>query len=270
MPQRYVDLGELSGPVLLFGGPYSNLQAAEALFAQVGHIPKANRICTGDVVAYCANPAQTAALVRHETGAIVAGNCELQLASGEEDCGCGFDEGTACDLASKSWFPFASEQMRGDVAQFADLPDIAVFTHAGRRFAVIHGGMSDVSRFIWPTDDGAVFNHEISLLEREVGLVDGVVCGHSGIPFERQIGARVWINAGVIGMPPHDGRPLTRYAVLDAGRVTFHELRYDHQAAAQAMRKAGLTQGYEVSLESGIWPSEDILPVALRRPRDVA
>ncbi len=270
MTQRFVDLGELSGPVLLFGGPYSNVQAAEALFVQMRYIPIANRICTGDVVAYCANPVETAALVRNETGTIVAGNCELQLASGEDDCGCGFDEGTACDLASKSWFPFASEQMRGDVEQFEDLPEIAVFTHTGRRFAVIHGGASDVSQFIWSTDRDSVFQHEISLLEREVGKVDGVVCGHSGLPFERQIGARVWINAGVIGMPPHDGRPQTRYAVMDAGYVTFHELRYDHQAAAQAMREAGLTQGYELSLESGYWPSEDILPEGLRRPRDVA
>jgi len=270
MTQRYADLGVLSGPVLLFGGPYSNLQAAEALFAQVGHIAKANRICTGDVVAYCANPVETAALVRAETGTIVAGNCELQLASGQEDCGCGFDEGTACDLASKSWFPFASAQMRGDVAQFADLPDIAVFTHAGRRYAVIHGGASDVSRFIWSTDANDVLQNEISLLERDVGAIDGVICGHSGIPFERQIGARVWINAGVIGMPPHDGRPQTRYAVLNEGGVTFHALSYDHADAAQAMRDVGLTQGYELSLASGYWPSEDILPEGLRRPKDVA
>ena len=41
---------------------------------------------------------------------------------------------------------------------------------------------------------------------------DGVVCGHSGIPFCRLLegdkrgrGARLWLNAGVIGMPANDG-----------------------------------------------------------------
>lgn len=270
MTQRFVDLGVLSGPVLIFGGPYSNLQASEALFAQAADIPKRNMICTGDVIAYCANPSETAALVYAKTGTIVAGNCELQLVRGEESCGCGFEEGSACDLASKNWFPFASEQMRGRLDVVSDLPEIAVFTHCGRRYAAIHGGVADVSRFIWSTDEDDVFNREIKALEAEVGRVDGVFCGHSGIPFERRLGARMWINAGVIGMPPHDGRPQTRYAIFDEGRVAFHELRYDHHAAAQAMRMAGLTQGYETSLESGIWPSEDILPKALRRRRGVA
>lgn len=265
MTQRVADLGALNGPVLLFGGPYSNLQATQALMAQVGDIPRSNRICTGDVVAYCANPVETAALVRAETGAIVAGNCELQLVSGGAECGCGFEEGSSCDLASKSWFPFAASRMQGQMALLMNLPEIAVFTQSGRRYAVIHGGVSDVSRFIWPSDKDHVLNNEINNLQREVGIVDAVICGHSGIAFERRVGDHNWINAGVVGMPPHDGRPQTRYAILDAGEVTFHTLCYDHQAAATAMREAGLTQGYERSLESGLWPSEGILPKPLRR-----
>jgi len=265
MTHRVADLGALSGPVLLFGGPYSNLQATQALVTQAGDIPKSNRICTGDVVAYCANPVETAALVHAQTGAIVAGNCELQLASGAAECGCGFEEGTTCDLASKSWFPFAASRLEGHMEPLADLPEIAVFTQSGRRYAVIHGGVANVSRFIWPSDADHVFRNEINDLERQVGVIDGVICGHSGIPFERRMGERTWINAGVIGMPPHDGLPQTRYAILDAGEVTFHTLSYDHQAAASAMREAGLTQGYERSLESGFWPSEDILPKPLRR-----
>ena len=43
---------------LAFGGPYSNLQALDALLAEAARlgIPPARMVCTGDVVAYAADP----------------------------------------------------------------------------------------------------------------------------------------------------------------------------------------------------------------------
>ena len=66
------DLGVLEGAVLLFGGPYSNLQAARALIDEAARraIPAANAICTGDVVAYCGDPAETTALIRDWGGQV--------------------------------------------------------------------------------------------------------------------------------------------------------------------------------------------------------
>jgi len=56
-------LGDLDTPVLLFGGPYSNLQATRALRAEATRLGIApdHVICTGDVVAYCADSAATVA-----------------------------------------------------------------------------------------------------------------------------------------------------------------------------------------------------------------
>ncbi|HGG06309.1 MAG TPA: metallophosphoesterase, partial [Aliiroseovarius sp.] len=45
----------------------------------------------------------------------------------------------------------------------------------------------------------------------------------------------------------------------------FHRLSYDPDAAVALMQAAGLTQGYERTMTTGIWPSEDVLPPALRR-----
>ena len=58
------------GPVLCFGGPYSNLQATQALFAEARRlgVPPGRIVCTGDVLAYCADPAKFNA----ETGRIEA------------------------------------------------------------------------------------------------------------------------------------------------------------------------------------------------------
>jgi hypothetical protein len=56
----------LRPPLLVFGGPYSNVRAVTALRAQSAllGIDATHTICTGDVVAYCAEPEETVAAIR--------------------------------------------------------------------------------------------------------------------------------------------------------------------------------------------------------------
>ena len=257
------DFGHFDTAPILFGGPYSNLQALEALAEIVGDGPA---ICTGDVVAYGADPAACVVLFQGKGWPVVAGNCERQIAEGADDCGCGFEVGTACDLASRGWYPQALAACDDNTRRWMGaLPDIGVFQTRGRRYAVIHGGTHQINRFIWPSDDDAVFLEEIGFVRDAVGHVDGVIAGHCGIAFHRHIDGCDWINAGVIGLPPHDGRVETRYATLKDGQAVFHRLSYEHDQARAQMEAVGLIQGYQETLTTGIWPSEDVLPEALRR-----
>jgi hypothetical protein len=100
---------DVSGPLLLFGSCYSNLQATRALFDQADRlgIPPDRIICTGDVVAYAADPAATVDLVRNAGIHVVMGNCEESLGTNAADCGCGFASGSACDLLSVAWYAHA-------------------------------------------------------------------------------------------------------------------------------------------------------------------
>ena len=264
---KQLDLGVLDDPVLIFGGPYSNLQATQAVLAEAARrdIAPARVICTGDVVAYCGHPVETIAAIRAFGCAVVAGNCEKQLAAYKDNCGCGFEAGTTCDLLSAGWYAHASATVEvEDRVWMGQLPDMILFTHHGRKVAVIHGGISDISRFIWLTDPESVFAGEIKKIQVIEPQTSRVFAGHSGIPFQRDISGVHWVNAGVVGLPPHDGQPATRYAVMQDGQVTIHALTYDHHAAKSAMHKVGLRQGYDRALVSGYWPSEDVLPPALR------
>ncbi|WP_298917996.1 metallophosphoesterase family protein [uncultured Roseobacter sp.] len=263
------DLGIINGPVLLFGGPYSNLHALQALIADADRfqIRGHHMICTGDVVAYCGAPAQTVDTIRQMGASVVAGNCEKQLAENAPDCGCGFDADSACDLLSQGWYPFANARVDPKARRWmGHCPDILSFRHQGARYAVIHGGWTEIARFIWPNSSNAVFEMEWCAIESSIGAVDHVIAGHCGLAFVKETPQGRWINPGVIGMPPNDGRQQTRYGILDGGEVQIHRLSYDAEAAAAAMRAAGLTGGYEAALLSGYWPSEDILPVSLRGP----
>ncbi|MBT6507905.1 MAG: metallophosphoesterase [Marinovum sp.] len=267
---EYINLGVRNQPVLLFGGSYSNAHATKAMinWATENKIADDHRIMTGDAVAYCAHPNETIDLIRKSGAAMVAGNCEKQLAIDAQDCGCGFEEGSLCNLLSVGWYSFTTSLLRTDLRQWMKtLPDIAVFTHQGLRAAVIHGGVSDIARFLWPNSTQSEFEFEIKLLQEYLGQIDLVIAGHCGFAFTRQIGPVTWINAGTIAMPENRGDPRTRFAVLESKAVRFHYLDYDHFAASQAMRNAGLNQGYDKSLVNGYWPSEEVLPAELRRER---
>ncbi|MFM7304548.1 MAG: metallophosphoesterase family protein [Alphaproteobacteria bacterium] len=258
------------GPLLVFGGPYSNLQATRAVLTEATRrgIPPGRVICTGDVVAYGADAAACCDLITASGIWVIAGNCEENLAAGALDCGCGFEEGTACDLLSRAWYAHADRQVTAaHRAWMAGLPHrLMVRLPDGRRLAVLHGGASDISRFIFASTPQAELAAEIAATG-----CDGVIAGHCGIPFARQVGSGIWINAGAIGMPADDGTPRIWFAVLTPGEaglnVEILPLEYDHAAAAAAMRTAGLPEGYAAALGSGIWPSCDVLPSAERARR---
>jgi len=264
---KHLDLGVLDDDVLLFGGPYSNLQALEAVlaWARAAGIAPERMICTGDIVAYCGAPLACVEAMQASGASVIAGNCEIQLAQGAGDCGCGFEDGTTCDRLSAAWYSFAQSQMTENARGWmGDLPDVISFEHQGLRYGVLHGGVTDVARFVFETDEDAVFAREWAALEALTGPVDGVIAGHSGIPFLRLTARGAWMNAGVIGMPPHDGAPQTRFAVLSGGKMRIEYLSYDVEAAMADMRAAGLPSDYRAALQSGYWPSEDVLPEALR------
>jgi predicted phosphodiesterase len=253
-----------AGPVLVFGGPYSNAEATEAVLAEGGRrgIDRDHVICTGDIVAYCADAQRTVDIVRNADISIVRGNCEEQLATGAEDCGCGFEEGTACAVLSDQWYGYALRHVDADSrAWLGARPARIDLEIAGLRFAIIHGAPGSVNRFVFFSMTGIIAKELADLPG-----YDGVIGGHSGLPFTRTANGRLWHNAGAIGLPANDGTPRVWYSVLTPtgnGLTIEHiALSYDHAAAARKMRTACLPEGYAAALETGLWPSCDVLPTA--------
>lgn len=264
---RITDIGELHGEILLFGGIYSNLAAFDAVIAraQARGVPPRNMICTGDVVAYCADANACVDRIRALGCPVLAGNCEEQLAQGGDDCGCGFDEGSECSILSRGWYAHAQKDVTlENKAWMGALPERIVFNHLGKRYAVVHGGASDIATFVWPVSSDAAIRAELALVKAQVGPVDRVIAGHTGLAMDRTVDGIRWINAGAVGMPPNDGDPRGAVAWMQGDQVVFERVSYDTQASVTSMHSAGLTQGYHTALQTGFWPSEDTLPQELR------
>jgi hypothetical protein len=104
-----------SGPLLVFGGPYGNLEATRAVFDEARHrkIETANILCTGDLTAYCADPQPVIDLIRGSGIHTIMGNCEESLAVGAADCGCGYAENSACAALAADWYECPSSELMG-------------------------------------------------------------------------------------------------------------------------------------------------------------
>jgi hypothetical protein len=257
-----LDLGDLEGRVLVFGGAYGNLEATRALrqtARQLG-VEAGRVLCTGDLVAYGADPQATVDLVRQWGCPVLMGNCEEALAADADDCGCNFNQGSTCAALSVQWFTASRRDLDAGAKRWmGTLPRRIVFTLAGRRLAAVHGGAGRINRWIFASTPEVDKAAEIDL-----SGADGVIAGHAGIPFTDLVGDRLWHNSGALGMPANDGTPRVWFSVLTPARdgiaVTHHALQYDYRAAAAKMRARGYPIEYADGLISGLWPSCDILP----------
>src|SRR5258708_7770466 len=260
---RPVSLLCVADPLMVFGGPYSNLEATRAVLGEAARLEiAADRIiCTGDVVAYGADPAATVELVRGSVRHVVMGNCEQSIAAGSADCGCGFPTGSTCERLSAAWFAHATRELNADArAWMADLPRRIDIEMGSYRLAVIPGGVDIMDRFVFASTVTAIKFEEM----RKIAL-DGVIAGHCGLPFTQAIRGQWGHNAGAVGMPANDGTPRVWFSLLraEAEGITIEHraLHYDFATAAAKMRRAGLPQEYAASLETGLWPSCDVLPL---------
>lgn len=267
-------LGSLTPPLLVFGGCYSNLQATTALKAMAEHlaIPATNCLCTGDILAYCAHPAETATLIRSWGVPLIKGNVEAALAENEQSCGCGFAPGSQCDTLSRDWFAFTNSQIdEATRLWLRQLPDELSFELSGYKVTLVHGAPENISRFLFPSMADEAFEAQFNLRDADI-----ILAGHAGLPFTRLLPSargsrspRLWHNSGALGMPANDGTPRVWATLItregDDLIFTPTPLTYAAEEAASAMAAQNLAPPYAACLKSGLWPSLDILPEKEKR-----
>lgn len=262
MDKKIDYLGTLSGKILLFGGVYSNLQALEAMkqLAEKENIAPENCICTGDIVGYCAQPEETVQLFKIWNPKSIAGNVEIQLCEGAEDCGCDFRKGSRCDGFSQQWYPYAQSHLSKNSIDFVKtLPDHITFNYAGKKVLVVHGSYFNTSEFIFKSTPW-----DIKAPNFEVNNYDVVIAGHCGLPFHDSKNDKLWLNPGVIGMPANDGNPSVWYAILDDKKGDLehkhHSLNYNYKLTNALMQNGLLPEEYARTIITGIWDNTEILP----------
>lgn len=255
-------INDLHNKVLVFGGVYSNFQALQALksVADTLDLSPNNIICTGDIIAYCAQPVECVEFMRDWGVHTISGNVEQQIAEGLDDCACDFTEGGRCDLFSKQWYPYAqSKIVDSNLDWVKSLPEFITFNYYDKRVMVLHGSYHDTSEFIFHSTDWEVKQKNLNDTQADI-----ILSGHCGLPFSQSVNGKHWLNAGVIGMPANDGKSHVWYMTIEMidGQLKYehHQLQYDYEKAANLMDEKGLVPSYAQTLRTGVWDNMEILP----------
>ncbi len=256
------NLGTIEGKLLFFGGVYSNLQALEALkiWADKNGFTPDKIFCTGDIVGYCAQPAECIEFIKEWGIYSIAGNVELQLRADEADCGCDFKGGGRCDVFSRNWYAYTKKKMNAvAISWLHTLPHHIQFQYGEKKLIFVHGSWFQTSEFIFKSSPWS--SKEVNF---EATASQIIVAGHCGLPFADAQDNKLWLNAGVIGMPANDGTDRVWFVTMDKNgndvSFKFHNYQYDNLETNSMMTKNGLPPSYAQTLLTGLWDNCEILP----------
>jgi diadenosine tetraphosphatase ApaH/serine/threonine PP2A family protein phosphatase len=225
---------------------HSNRQALEAVLAAVDDGGFDEVWCLGDMVGYGADPDACTALVRERCGTCLVGNHDLAVL-GALDVST-FSEGAA---AAVEW---TRDNVGDETRDF-----LASLDPAGSRNGVglFHASPRDpVWEYVLSSDQaeagfeamaervGLIGHSHIALFfARASGARPGYAQGAAATDGEEiELGEGEWLlNPGSVGQP-RDGDPRAAWLELDTDAWTarWHRVDYDVEAAASAIRDAGL------------------------------
>ena len=263
------DATAVEGPynrVAVFGGVYNNHLALAALLEDV-HRRRAEAIyCLGDLGGFGPHPEKIWPLLEEGGVRSIQGNYEQSLASGREDCNCGYTDPRDNHFAEISYRYTAAGCSPEFRAWMGSLPARRRVLVGARELLLVHGSPRRINEFLFHSTSPVPFL-EVAL-DRE--SCDGFLCTHTGLQWHRHLpSGRDAVNVGVIGRPANDGSTGVWYSLIEDRRdrlqVELVPLKYDHQALAAEMRQEDQPEEFVETILTGWWTTcLEILPARER------
>jgi len=226
---RYAILSDIHG----------NLPALEAVVADAGAQGCDVFVNLGDTLSGPLWPTETADYLMARDWPTIAGNHERQVLTHA------IDRMNASDLFARKRLNLEQMVWIGNQPATLQLTDGIFLCHGIPRSDLIH--------FLYTVDMSGLHDATEAEIAERAGdrTEDLILCGHSHVPGERRLadGRRV-VNPGSVGLQAfHDEHPLpyvvengdprARYAIVEAGEVTFRQVDYDHKSAAMKAEREG-------------------------------
>ncbi|HEX5759701.1 MAG TPA: metallophosphoesterase family protein [Thermoanaerobaculia bacterium] len=253
--------------IAVCGGIYSNHHALAALLEDAARRGAEAVYCLGDLGGFGPAPEKVWPLL--EAGGVrsLQGNYEESLASGREDCNCGYTDPRDNHFAELSYRYTERSCSPTFKAWMGTLPKRRRVRVGTRELLLVHGSPRRVNEFLFASTSPLPFLEALAARHR----CDALLCTHTGLHWHRRLpSGREVVNVGAIGRPANDGRTEVWYALVSASAgagldVQLLPLRYDHQALAAEMRAERLPEEFVETVLSGWWTTcLEILPARER------
>jgi hypothetical protein len=267
--ERSPDPTPIEGPfsrVLVFGGVYNNSWALSALLEEATRRKAEAIYCLGDLGGFGPNPEKTWPLLLEADVRVIQGNYEESLASGHQNCNCGYTDPRDNHFAELS-YGYTAQHTSAEFSRWMGALPLRRRVRLGdKNLLLVHGSPRRINEFLFESTSPVPFLE--TLLDREAA--DGFLCTHTGLPWHRRLpSGREVINVGVIGRPANDGSTDVRYCWLedrDGEPVAqIVPLAYDHDGLAEEMRQEKLPREFIETILTGWWTTcLEILPARER------
>jgi pyruvate-formate lyase-activating enzyme/predicted phosphodiesterase len=234
------------------GGVYANPWALEA-WAQEARAAGAERlVCLGDLGGFGAACDKVWPILREHGVQCVAGNYDIAIGRGDEDCGCGYTDPRDNAYAQLMYDYTREHTGEGFAAWMRGLPGELRERVGGVDVHMVHGSPLAVNDFLWESLDDDELGPRVA-----ASGADLLLCTHTGIPWQRVLDGTLVVNVGTVGRPANDGRRETWWALVEvqdgSARAELRPLAYDWRAHARAIREAGLPEPFAETVETGWW-----------------
>jgi len=252
--------------IAVFGGIYNNHLALAELLEDATRRGAEAIYCLGDLGGFGPSPEKVPPLLLQGGVLAIQGNYEESLASGREDCNCGYTDPRDNHFAEISYRYTERHCSPGFKAWMGTLPRRRRVRVGRRELLLVHGSPRRVNEFLFQSTSPVPFL-EVLLDQNEC---DGILCTHTGLQWHRRLpSGRDVVNVGVIGRPANDGNTHVWYALLEAREdglaVELVPLAYDHPGLAAEMRREGLPEEFVETILTGWWTTcLEILPARER------
>ena len=248
--------------IAVFGGIYNNHFGLAALLEDATRRGAEALYCLGDLGGFGPNPEKVRPLLAQGGVLAIQGNYEESLASGREDCNCGYTDPRDNHFAEIS-YRYTERNCSPELkAWMGTLPRRRRVRVGDRELLLIHGSPRRINEFLFQSTSPVPF---LEVLLDQNGC-DGILCTHTGLQWHRHLpSGRDVVNVGVIGRPANDGNTHVWYSMLDETGVELVPLVYDYESLAAEMRRESLPEEFVETVTTGWWTTcLEILPARER------
>lgn len=216
----------------IFGDIHGNIEALKSAHAACSG--KVERIYhLGDLGGYAPFVNEVVDFLMEHGIEGVQGNYDYNVAHNSEHCGCKYEDPVQAEIADKS-FAWTKEHVTEKSRQYmSNPPQTLVILTEGKKAVLFHASPHK-NNLYWYEDRPEKFFHEMA---QKVNA-DLLVYGHTHKPYRKDLGGKVFINAGSVGKPK-DGDPRACVTIVDITRAgiesNFLRVAYDLERTAESI-----------------------------------
>jgi putative phosphoesterase len=233
--------------VAAIGDVHANLPALEAVLDHISEQEVKAIWNVGDFVGYGAFPNEVVNRLRKKGVISIVGNYDLKVLQFKEK--------------KKKWrkkkqrpkylaFKWAYETLSKKNRKYLRFLSQEIRMKVkGKRILLTHGSPASNEEHLTPDTSDKRLRKLAQMAKADI-----IICGHSHLPFARQVDGVWFINTGSVGRPD-DGDPRACYAIVrftgDEIEVQHHRIEYDVEKAVAAIREHKLPEAFAQMILQG-------------------